>query len=483
MPEHFSIADIDTPNAVKFSAPDIDQPKPSFGSRMVEGSTLLSTLANPGQALEQLSGIGPLKGIVTSLQKGDKQGAALQLLQMGPRLVNPGAGAAIDTATGLGTRSKDQFQKAFEAYKQGDYNSAIGHAAAVVVPFFAPSADAGDLIGKGDFKGGAGLIAGQAVDLLAPKAIGKGAEVYQKPGVSKMVQGGAGLAAGGGVALAGHPIIGSELAAAGAARIAQGIAERKAALTPPALPSGPSAPEVSLVEGLRKLGQPDNHFAPIPEQAAPPTAAVPSQVPSMPVRVAPVAVQPKVEQFTPPAPENRAAIPGATQGLIDMLERRRGLSESDAALLQKLKAQASPAGSPGDTAARAGSPPMPASPAVETIPGRESPPAEFFQNKARAARSDNVEVLANHLSNAGIAAEDVGGIKNADLRDLAKASGIDLPKDLGKTLEALKQRVFELQKAKNATAIVSDEYKARLASNPRALAASEALAAAMAGKE
>jgi hypothetical protein len=84
-------------------------------------------------------------------------------------------------------------------------------------------------------------------------------------------------------------------------------------------------------------------------------------------------------------------------------------------------------------------------PKVETIPfSKETPAPEVFAAAARTTKAANVKALAEAMKGVGIPSEEIPMIltdvrKAAMLRTAAKSLGIELPRDLTRTVEDLQQ--------------------------------------------
>lgn len=140
-------------------------PLERFGSKMVEGSSLLSIASHPLDTLKQLTGYDGMRKTVDAYEAGDYKKAATEFMSWADS--NPGTQAArslIDT-------SKEQFGKAVDAFKKGDYPLVLSHGGAALLPILKPLAESAELAKKGDNVGAGGLVAGQVFDLFAPKML------------------------------------------------------------------------------------------------------------------------------------------------------------------------------------------------------------------------------------------------------------------------------------------------------------------------
>lgn len=173
---------------------------------MVKGSSILTALSHPLDTLASMTGADKIQEAKKDYDAGDKKGAALKLMQYAQHTLN--GGPAGDMAQGLLDASKDQGSKAWDAFKSGDYHKAANHAAAAMVPIFAPAAEGADQVNKGladlkagpdypnqtagerlsavldnpDVREGVGTVAGNAFDFVAPELGGKVVEAAPAAG-------------------------------------------------------------------------------------------------------------------------------------------------------------------------------------------------------------------------------------------------------------------------------------------------------------
>ena len=144
---------------------DAQTPLEHFGSKMVEGSSLLSMASHPIDTFKSLSGYNEMRKTVDAYEAGDYKAAAANFLNWA--FTNPGTKAADS----LIATSREQFGKAIDAFKAGDYPLVLSHGGAAILPILKPLAESAELAKKGDLAGAGGLVAGQVFDMAAPAAL------------------------------------------------------------------------------------------------------------------------------------------------------------------------------------------------------------------------------------------------------------------------------------------------------------------------
>jgi hypothetical protein len=144
---------------------EIDEGEPGFLSGLARGSMTLQAILHPIHTLASLTGAQELKNAAQHLRQGKTRDAALSMLLWQ-------AGPLIAASTNTVTNAKE----AMDAFRKGDYMSTMKHViAASNPPFLASALEGAELIGRGNTAEGAGMIAGNLLDLGAirggPKAV------------------------------------------------------------------------------------------------------------------------------------------------------------------------------------------------------------------------------------------------------------------------------------------------------------------------
>lgn len=119
-----------------------------FGHGLVSGSSILSTLSHPIDALAHMTGIEDAQKAKESWDSGDHYGAAKHAVSALVTAFNPGQ-TALNIGKSLGETSADQVHKAVTAFGKKDYEGTILHAGTALLPILAPATNGRDLIKQG----------------------------------------------------------------------------------------------------------------------------------------------------------------------------------------------------------------------------------------------------------------------------------------------------------------------------------------------
>lgn len=386
------------PSFAEFSADPQVKP-PSFGANVVKASSTVSTALHPLDAAGALLGIPELQQAAKLRAAGDNKGAAVAAIRWlsGARFAEP-----------LNRKMVDEVGKSVESFKAGEYGKSLLHVANVLqapldslIPGMTQGREGIQDVAGGDVKGGGAKIVGGAIDAASALVGQKVPGELAKPGTGQILKGGAKVVGGTGVTGAGfatgHPIIGAEIgvpiAASGVADIVNGIRQRAAARTPPALPEPTLPPPLTLAQRMDAMAAEraaaaataapvppvaDVQPPPLPEPVAPAPAPAPTPV------VQPAPVQPFVKPETSRWQGTNFAAGQFEKAYADMKARRTG-------------APAAPASEPVTPAPEATPTPAPAADGVTVTPQE----AEWLKKRTAdtAAKDD---VIAQHAFEQGI---------------------------------------------------------------------------------